>query len=105
MTSATNDPSAEYAAALQRQRNKLAAAKSTLLAALRRTRAAFVRVAYDGEGDSGQIGDIKASSVRHRPVKLTGTVILDLDDGVPPRLKRGLRDALAEFTWSVLRLY
>lgn len=103
MTQTSEDWFAEFAAIDERRRKKLPAAKQALLAALRRTRAAIVQIAYDGEGDGGQIVDIRACSARKRPVKLFGSVVLDLDE--TPESYDSLDQALDAFTWAVLDVY
>jgi hypothetical protein len=87
----------------RRRRERLPAAKAALLAALKKTRAASVTIVYDGEGDSGQIGDIAAKSAAGRAVKLSGTVSLDLDG----QLKEyaSLEEAIEPFAWDVLYAY
>ena len=102
MTNITQDWLAEYRAEAERRRKLLPAAKRPILAALKRARIVNVEVAYDGEGDSGQIGEITASDRDDKPVPVKGSVLLNLD-GTPRRY--GLTEALDAFTWEVLSLY
>lgn len=103
MTDSKPDWLAELQAQDQRQRDRLPAAKATLLAALKRTRAAIVTIEYDAEGDSGQIDAIVAKSAAGRPLKLRGKITLDLH-GQAHEYKT-LEEALDEFAWLVLRVY
>lgn len=103
MSKQPEDWLAELAATDERRRNKLPAAKQALLAALRGARAATVQIAYDGEGDGGQVGDIRVLSARNRPVKLDGGVVLDLDRA--PESFASLDLALDAFTWALLEVY
>ena len=103
MSNATNDWLAENAARAKRRRDTLPAAKAALLAALKQARVAVAQIAYDGEGDGGQVNDIRASTARGKPAKLRGSVVLDLD-GTPCRYEN-LNEALHAFTWEVLALY
>lgn len=102
MSNTTNDWMAEYKAEAQRRAKRLAAAKRPLLAALKRARIAAVEIAYDGEGDSGQVGDIAARDRAGKPAELRGSLLLDLDG----KRRRYLFDqALHDFTWEVLAVY
>jgi hypothetical protein len=103
MSKATTDLIDGYAATEKRRRDKLSSAKAALLDALRHTRAAVVEITYDGEGDEGQIGDIRAISASNRPVKLSGSVVLDLDQA--PHTYESLDGALDAFAWELLRSY
>jgi len=102
MTNITKDWLADYKAEAQRRRKLTPAAKRPILAALKRARAAHVEIAYDGEGDSGQIAEITASDRSNKPVPLKGSVLLNLDG---TRRRYGLTEALDAFTWEVLSLY
>ena len=87
----------------KRRRAKLGLAKIALLGALKSSRIDAVSIAYDGEGDSGQLTDISASTARGKATKLRGSVVLDLD-GRPYRY-HSLAEALDAFTWAVLQAY
>jgi len=103
MTKALDNWLAEHEANLKRRRDKLSAAKAALVAALKASRVATVTIAYDGEGDSGQVNDIAATNARGKPVQLRGSVVLELD-GVPC-CYNCLSEAIDAFTWEVLALY
>jgi hypothetical protein len=102
MNSITKDWLANYKAEAERRRELLPAAKRPILAALKRAGIANLEIAYDGEGDSGQIGEITASDRDDKPVPLKGSVLLDLDG---TQRSYGLTEALDAFTWEVLSLY
>ncbi len=103
MSNDTSKLVADFEAEEQRERERLPAAKQALLKALSRTRAARVTIEYDGEGDTGQIGDIVGRSAAGNPVKLTGQVSLDLD-GQPADYPT-LEEAIEAFAWALLRAY
>jgi hypothetical protein len=102
MNSITKDWLANYKAEAERRRKLIPVAKPRILAALKRNSIANVEIAYDGEGDSGQIGDITVSDRDGKPVPLQGSVLLNLDG---TRRKYCLTEALDAFTWEVLSLY
>jgi hypothetical protein len=104
MSNDATDIILSFEAEERRRREKLPAAKAVLLAALKKTRAASVTIVYDGEGDSGQIGDITAKSAgARRPLKLSGTVSLDLDGTL--KEYASLEEAIEQFAWDVLHAY
>jgi hypothetical protein len=102
MTNITKDWLADYKAEAERRRELLPAAKRPILAALKRAGIANLEIAYDGEGDGGQIGEITATDGDGKPVPLKGSVLLNLDG---TRRKYCLTEALDAFTWEVLSLY
>jgi hypothetical protein len=101
--STTTDWLAQQQVRIKRRRNKLAAAKAVLVKALKLSRVATVIVEYDGEGDSGQVNDIVATTAGGNPAKLRGSVVLDLGDN--PCRYDSLAGALDALTWVVLDLY
>jgi hypothetical protein len=87
----------------QERRERLPAAKKALLAALKRSRARRVTIDYDGEGDSGQIGEVAAESATGRPVDLVRKITLNLRG--EPYQYATLQEALEDFAWVVLAVY
>jgi hypothetical protein len=81
---------------------KFAKAKRAVLRALRARGIALVEIAYDGEGDNGQIGHICAFSAKDKKVDIDQPVRLALYDGQKPTRYATLRDALEDFAWIVL---
>ena len=102
MSKTTNDWMAKFEAEAKRQRKRLPAIKRRILAALNRARIATVEVAYDGEGDEGQIGEITSTDRKGKPAALEGSVLLTLHS---TRCSYTLAEALEEFTWEVLAAY
>jgi len=102
MSKTANDWMAKYEADAKRQRKRVAAAKRLILAALKRACIAAVEVAYDGEGDSGQIGEITAVDPAGKPATLLHSVFLNLDG---KRRKYSLAEALDAYTWEVLAIH
>jgi hypothetical protein len=79
-----------------------ASAKRVILKVLRARAIATVTIAYDGEGDTGQIGDILACDAKQQPVDIEGPVRLPLYPGIPAREYDSLRAALDDFAWDLL---
>jgi hypothetical protein len=75
---------------------KFAKAKRAVLRALRARGIALVEIAYDGEGDNGQIGHICAFSAKDKKVDIDQPVRLALYDGQKPTRYASLRDALED---------
>jgi hypothetical protein len=65
---------------------------------------AAVEISYDGEGDSGQIGDIVARGTGDRIVSLDATLGLALWSDRESRT-RTVYDVLEEYAWELLRHY
>lgn len=100
MTMSDNDWLAQYKADEKRERRRLASAKRTILSALKAASIAAVEIAYDGEGDNGQVGDMQATGTNGKPVPLNGSVVASLQ-GV--RRKYEIGEALDLYTWDVLQ--
>lgn len=78
--------------------------KADLLRRLKRLRIAEVEIAYNGEGDDGQIEDVLAFDKRGKAVSLDAKVRLALYGEIKPKL-RTLQDVLNDFAWLVLHEY
>ena len=80
----------------------IAFAKRAMLRALRARGIATVTIEYDGEGDSGQIGDILAYDAKQHPVDIERPVQLALYRGKAASEYDSLREALDDFAWLLL---
>ena len=80
-------------------------AKRAILKALRERGIATVSIAYDGEGDSGQIGDIDAFDAKKKPVSTDQAIRLTLYRGKEPSDYASLHEALDDFSWVLLGHY
>ena len=80
----------------------IAYAKRAMLRALRARGIATVTIEYDGEGDSGQIGDILACDAKQHPVDIERPVQLALYRGKAASEYDSLREALDDFAWLLL---
>jgi hypothetical protein len=80
----------------------IAHAKRAMLQALRKRGIATVSIEYDGEGDSGQIGDIRALDTKERPVATNQPVRLALYRHKQPNDYASLSEALDDFAWLLL---
>jgi uncharacterized protein DUF6878 len=96
----------QYERQQQRRKAQLPKYKAALLKALRKANAAEATIEYDGEGDSGQIEDVRF---------LDSGGILIPDQPLPGTTKRlfsqphfspqTLREALDAFAWELLAVY
>ena len=77
-------------------------AKRAMLKALRKCGIATVSIAYDGEGDSGQIRDIFAFDTEKRDVRTNDPVRLALYAGKAAADYASLYEALDDFAWLLL---
>jgi hypothetical protein len=77
-------------------------AKRAILKTLRERGIVTVSIEYDGEGDSGQIGDILAFDARNRSVATNQPVRLALYRGRAPSDYGSLHQALDDFAWLIL---
>lgn len=79
--------------------------KRRLLKALRARGIARVQIEYDGEGDSGQIGEITAHDARGKIVALNHPIRLALRDGERPTRYGSLGGAIDDLAWTILGHY
>ena len=84
-----------------RRREALPDIKRRLLKELGRSRIVSVTIAYDGEGDSGQIEDISAYNAAGKLTKLDRRVRLSASHSEPIALYQ----AIDEFAWELLAVY
>jgi hypothetical protein len=83
----------------------LAYAKRVLLEALAARQIGTVLIEYDGECDSGQIGNIDARDAHDRPVALDAPVTIALREGQEAVTYCTLHEALDDFAWTLLQQY
>lgn len=100
-----NDPDQEFLAREKAERKRFAAVKARLCKALKEQGIASVTIEYDGEGDSGQIGDIAARSSDNKPLDIEAPITLAIHKPKTPTRYASLSDALDDFAWTVLQFY
>ncbi len=96
----TIDWAAREAAEVKDRNERVQAAKTALIVALKSIGAATVTVEYNGEGDSGQVNATTARTAEN--------VVVPLDMPFPvdnPNKSETLETALDEFVWDILYLH
>jgi hypothetical protein len=78
-------------------------AKSAMLGALRTQGIATVEIDYDGEGDSGQMGDIYAYDAERQSLPINKPVNIAFAPDEEPRHYDSLSEALDDFAWRLLQ--
>ncbi|SRR5581483_4333289 len=80
-------------------------AKAALLQVLKDKGIAHAEVEYDGEGDSGQVNDIRFLDADNAELQPAGAVTVSLVGDPKPNEYETLQDAVESFVWDLLHAY